>query len=192
MVKLLSRKRQRTRAALVEATLKVIAERGLVGVTLDEIAARAGVTKGAIYSNYRNKGELMWDAVDTRRLHLRPRMIPDARAQAAEMAKAFMAQLPQAEREATFYSELQNYIRIDPELRDQQAAQQKAQFDWMAEELTKTFGDQLAYPARVVGLAVQALALGFMVQWERTPDEVTEDVVAAAYEALALGATRPR
>ncbi|HZZ36450.1 MAG TPA: TetR/AcrR family transcriptional regulator [Caulobacteraceae bacterium] len=190
MVKPLSRKRQRTRAALVEATLALIAERGLDGVTLDEVAARAGVTKGAIYSNYRSKGELLWDAVDTRRLHLRPRMISDARAQAREMARAFMAQLPQAEREATFYSELQSYIRTDPELREQQAAQQKAQFDWIAEELQATFGERLAYPARVVGLAVQALALGFMAQWERTPDEVTEDVVAAAYEALAVGATR--
>ena len=190
MVKPLSRKRQRTRAALVEATLALIAEQGLAGVTLDAVAARAGVTKGAIYSNYRNKGELLWDAVDTRRLHLRPRMIGDARAQAREMARAFMAQLPQAEREASFYGELQSYIRTDPELRQQQAAQQTAQFDWMAGELEATFGERLAYPPRVVALAVQALALGFMVQWERTPDEVTEDIVAAAYEALALGATR--
>src|SRR5438067_872152 len=56
MVKPLSRKRQRTRAALVDATLALIAEHGLAGVTLDAVAARAGVTKGAIYSNYRNKG----------------------------------------------------------------------------------------------------------------------------------------
>ena len=60
----LSRKRQRTRAALVEAALAIIAERGIAAVTLDEIAARAGVTKGAIYSNYRSKGELLWEAVD--------------------------------------------------------------------------------------------------------------------------------
>ena len=53
-------KRQRTRAALVEATLAIIAEQGFAAVTLDGVAARAGVTKGAIYSNYRGKGELLW------------------------------------------------------------------------------------------------------------------------------------
>jgi hypothetical protein len=32
---------------------------------------------------------------------------------------------------------------------------------------------------------------GFSAQWAQTPDEVTEDAVANAFEALLLGATRP-
>lgn len=189
----LSRKRQRTRAALVEATLAIIAERGLAAVSLDEIAARAGVTKGAIYSNYRSKGELLWEAVDQRRLHLTSEIAPgDARATSRAVARGLIAQFPQAEREAAFYSELQTYIRTDPELQAQQAAQQKAQFDDMARQLAVGFGDDLALPPRVMALAVQALLLGFTAQWERTPDEVTEDVVTAAFEALSLGATKRR
>lgn len=190
MVKLLSRKRQQTQKALIEATLALVEERGFAGVTLDEVAARAGVTKGAVYSNYRSKGELLWAAADTRRLHLRP-VVPrgDARSAARIMARAWMEIMPQAQREAGFLGELQRYVRTDPELHAQQAAQQKAQFQWMAQQLAETFGDQLALPPRVLALAVQALTLGFTAQYERTPDEVTEDVVAAAYEALALGAT---
>ena len=57
-----SRKRQRTRARLIEATLALVNARGFAAASLDDIAARAGVTKGAIYSNYRSKGELLWDA----------------------------------------------------------------------------------------------------------------------------------
>jgi hypothetical protein len=34
--------------------------------------------------------------------------------------------------------------------------------------------------------------MGFIAQHERTPDEVTEEVVAAAFEALAIGATARR
>jgi AcrR family transcriptional regulator len=193
MVKPVSRKRQKTRAALIEATLAIVEEKGLGAVTLDEVAERASVTKGAIYSNYRSKAELLWDAVDTRRLHIRIGMLPgDARGQARAMAKALMDQMPQFQREAAFYSELQSYIRTDPELRDQQAAQQRAQFDWMAGELGSAFREQLTYPPRVVALAVQALALGFTAQWERTPEEVTEEIIAAAFEALAIGATTPR
>ncbi|MGH6998340.1 MAG: TetR/AcrR family transcriptional regulator, partial [Phenylobacterium sp.] len=189
----LSPKRQRTRAALVEATLAIIAERGIAAVSLDEIAARAGVTKGAIYSNYRNKGELLWEAVDRRRPHLTPEAKPgDPMAQARAIARAIMAALPDAEREAAFHSELQVYIRTDPELRARQAEQQKAQLDDIARQITEGFGDRLAMPPRTVALAVQALILGFTTQWERTPEEVTEDLVTAAFEALAIGAASPR
>ena len=189
----LSRKRQRTRAALVESALAIIAERGIAAVTLDEIAARAGVTKGAIYSNYRSKGELLWEAVDRRRPHLAPEATPgDPAAQARAVARAIMASLPEAEREAAFHSELQIYIRTDPELRAQQAEQQKAQLDDISRQLATDFGDQLTMPPRTVALAIQALILGFTAQWERTPDEVTEEVVTAALEALAIGATAPR
>lgn len=184
-----SPKRQRTRAALIEATAYLVAERGLAAVTLDDIAARAGVTKGAIYSNFRTKAELLWEAVDRRRLHLAATIIPgDVTATARGVARALMAQFPQAEAEAAFYAELQAYIRTDPEMRAQQAAQQKAQFDEMARQIEAGFGDRLTIPPRVLGLGVQALLLGFTAQWERTPGEVTEDVVAAAFEALARGA----
>ena len=192
MVKLeLSPKRQRTRAALIESAASLIAERGLAGVSLDDIAADAGVTKGAIYSNFRSKAALLWAAVDRRRLHLEAAIIPgDVRATARNVARALMAQFPRAEAEAAFYAELQAYIRTDPEMRAQQAAQQKAQFDEIARRIEAASGDQLAIPPRVLGLGVQALLLGFTAQWERTPDEVTEEVIAAAVEALARGATR--
>jgi AcrR family transcriptional regulator len=183
-------KRQRTRATLIDATLAVIAERGLSAVSLDEIARRAGVTKGAIYSNFRSKGELMWAAVDRRRLHFAPEVVAgDPAGQARVFARGIMAAMSQLEREAAFYGELRAYIRADPDLHAQQAAQQKAMFEDDAQLIEEAFGDQLKMPPRVVALAAQALALGFAVQWERTPEEVTEDVVAAAYEALFMGAT---
>jgi AcrR family transcriptional regulator len=183
-------KRHRTRAALIDATLAIIAERGLTAVSLDEIAGRAGVTKGAIYSNFRSKGALLWAAVDRRRMRLTPELVPgDPVGQARAMARAIMAVKPQYEREAAFYSELQAYVRAEPELHAEQAAQQKAMFEDDARFIEAAFGDQLKMPSRVVALAAQALALGFTVQWERTPDEVTEAVVVAAYEALFVGAT---
>ncbi|HEX3888228.1 MAG TPA: helix-turn-helix domain-containing protein [Phenylobacterium sp.] len=189
----LSRKRQNTRAALIEATAALVAERGLRNVSLDEIAARAGVTKGAIYSNFRSKAELLWEAVDRRRLHLDSPITPgDARTTSRDIARTLMAQFPQAEMEADFYTELRAYIRTDPELRAQQAAQQKAQFDRMARRLAEGFGDNLSLPPRTMALAIQALLLGFTEQWERTPSEVTEEVIAAAFEALSRGATKPR
>lgn len=47
-----------TREALLAAGAEVFAERGFAGASLDEIAARAGYTRGAIYANFADKDDL--------------------------------------------------------------------------------------------------------------------------------------
>src|SRR3954464_11490472 len=51
-------KRDRTRAALLEAARELVRERGHERTTLAEVAARAGMTTGAIYGNFKNRDEL--------------------------------------------------------------------------------------------------------------------------------------
>src|SRR5688500_407088 len=51
-------KRDRTRAALLEAARELVRENGYERTTLDEVAARAGMTTGAIYGNFKNRDEL--------------------------------------------------------------------------------------------------------------------------------------
>ena len=72
-------KRQRTQAKLIEATLAIVAERGFAAVSLSEVAARAGVSKGSIYSNFRGKGALLWAAAGSRRLYVLPEITPAPR-----------------------------------------------------------------------------------------------------------------
>ncbi|HXQ62346.1 MAG TPA: TetR/AcrR family transcriptional regulator [Acidimicrobiales bacterium] len=52
------RRRQQTREYLLEAAARVFAERGFHGASLDQVAAAAGFTKGAVYSNFKNKEDL--------------------------------------------------------------------------------------------------------------------------------------
>ena len=49
----------RTRAAIVEAGLACFDRRGIAGTTLAEIAAEAGVTKGAIYHHFSGKEAIL-------------------------------------------------------------------------------------------------------------------------------------
>jgi AcrR family transcriptional regulator len=49
--------------AILEATLGLVAERGVHGFRTEDVAARAGVGKGAIYRRYRSKDELVTAAV---------------------------------------------------------------------------------------------------------------------------------
>jgi len=52
------RRRQQTREYLLQAAGRVFSERGFHGASLDEVAATAGFTKGAVYSNFKNKEDL--------------------------------------------------------------------------------------------------------------------------------------
>lgn len=61
----LSARRAATRERLLASTLAVLAKRGLHGLSLDAVAADAGVTKGAIYDNFESKDALLIAALAT-------------------------------------------------------------------------------------------------------------------------------
>ena len=53
------RRKDETRTLLVEAGLRVFAERGVELASLDEVATAAGFTKGAIYRQFPSKGAFL-------------------------------------------------------------------------------------------------------------------------------------
>ncbi|TDV46293.1 TetR/AcrR family transcriptional regulator [Actinophytocola oryzae] len=55
----LSRKRRQTQARLLDAALDAFAERGFHGTSVEEVCERAGFSRGAFYSNYSSKTELL-------------------------------------------------------------------------------------------------------------------------------------
>jgi len=52
------------RKKLAESAFRLFAERGIKNVSLDEVAAHAGVTKGSLYWHYRSKKEVILAACD--------------------------------------------------------------------------------------------------------------------------------
>lgn len=58
------RRRALTRGALIEAAADVFARRGFHGASLDEIAETAGFSRGAIYSNFDGKEDLLLAVLD--------------------------------------------------------------------------------------------------------------------------------
>lgn len=58
------RRRKLTREALVAAAADVFTRKGFNGASLDEIAEAAGFTRGAIYSNFGSKEELLFAVID--------------------------------------------------------------------------------------------------------------------------------
>ena len=68
MQKRISRKdsQLQTRERLLDAALTVFSRRGYHAASVDEIAAEAGYSKGAVYSNFSNKEELLLALIDRR------------------------------------------------------------------------------------------------------------------------------
>ncbi|WP_263309628.1 TetR/AcrR family transcriptional regulator [Brachybacterium atlanticum] len=53
-----TRRKENTRAKLVRASLDVFVEKGIDGVTVDDLVKAAGFTRGAFYSNFSSKEEV--------------------------------------------------------------------------------------------------------------------------------------
>src|SRR5215510_11094875 len=71
-------KRERTRAALLEAARSLVREKGYARTTLEEVAVRAGMTTGAIYGNFRNRDELFISLGDAYWPPIKPRLAAGA------------------------------------------------------------------------------------------------------------------
>src|SRR5262252_9442671 len=71
-------KRDRTRAALLEAARALVRERGYERTTLEKVAHRAGMTTGAIYGNFKNRDELFIALGQTYWAPVAPRISPGA------------------------------------------------------------------------------------------------------------------
>jgi AcrR family transcriptional regulator len=185
-------KRERTRAALIAATRDVVATKGFAAASLDEIAARAGMTRGAIYSNFAGRGELLLAAMKSKGLSLSPAYAPGAplKAQLRALAEALVASLPAATSEAKLMAEFQLYALGDPQLRDDVAAGYAQAFGQIADHLVEHHGEELAMPPRALAVVLQSLALGFVYQYLLTPEEITGDVVFRALDALADGVVK--
>jgi AcrR family transcriptional regulator len=52
-------RREATRERVLDAALAVFAERGVIGSSVEDICERAGFTRGAFYSNFADKAELV-------------------------------------------------------------------------------------------------------------------------------------
>jgi AcrR family transcriptional regulator len=55
-----------TRDRLLAAAVEVFVEQGYEGARLQDIARTAGLTTGAVYANFRDKGELLFAAIGAR------------------------------------------------------------------------------------------------------------------------------
>jgi AcrR family transcriptional regulator len=188
-------RQEQTREQLVEAAARVFARRGYHGATVDEIAAEAGFTIGALYSNFETK-EKLFLAIADRQVETRVSEISavadaavedgEAGAEAAAQLRAFLEADP--DWPLLFYEFWSLSVR-NPEMGDELAERRDAIRDALAETLkrvAKHHGFNLRFPAPVLATAIAACLNGLAFERAADPDALP-DAVFAEFVTAVLG-----
>ncbi len=181
-------KRARTRAKLIEAAAAVIGEKGLDRASLEEIAARAGMTRGAVYGNFKNKEELFLALMAARWKPILPPLKPGAsfRSQMRILGLAVAAEARARSGQAAAATAFQLYVLTHESMRAQMVRQNAAVYKHIAKELLKIIpAEKLPMAAEKFVCVLDAIITGLLFTYFQTPELVTEDVFIAAFEALA-------
>jgi AcrR family transcriptional regulator len=189
--------RARTRALLIEAAGKVFAERGFTGAPVEEIAARAGFSRGAFYSNFASKDDLFLAVLDayidaevaslTRTLDSNP--TPEAfweflRARAVRRAR-------EGREWSLLWAEFWLHVVRNPDLAPKLAARQRAGREAIARAIEiqcEQIGMTLPIPAGDLASVMMAVDDGLSLQEQLDPGAVPDDLRARATVLLMQGA----
>lgn len=168
----ISARRQATRDRVLEAASEVFAERGFHGATVEDICERAGFTRGAFYSNFSSKDDLV---VELSRRHSEAlvdrirRASKREHASADEVLRDVFAALADDSRERwlVLTTEFPLHAIRDPDARRTWAAQQRRVRDELVsvvDEAVSRQGLTLPIPTDLFVRAAIALAQGSMTQ----------------------------
>ena len=181
-------KRARTRAKLIQAAAAVIGEKGFDRASLEEIAARAEMTRGAVYGNFKDKEELFLAVVEARWKPIMPPFEPGAsfRQQMRILGKTVAAEAQARRSQAAAATAFQLYILTHETMRLQLARQNAETYKKMARVVLKMVpANELPMPASKFVCVLDALITGLLFTYFQTPELVTEDIFVAAFEAFA-------
>lgn len=188
----------RTRTALLDAAQRVVARKGYAGAGVDEIAAEAGYSVGALYSNFRNKEELLLALVSDRAHgHVADAAKLLAEGPDTDPMSALSRQLvavADADDLSLLQSEFWAYAVRNPQVRDRVAAQLRGPHD----ALSALVGEQRARDDEPwaagddeIATVVLALFQGLVRQRRLDPASVPDDLYGRALTWLFDGLSRP-
>jgi AcrR family transcriptional regulator len=183
-------RRDEVRTRILAAAATVVAERGLAAATLDQVAAAAGFTKGAVYSNFRSKDELFLALLETQ-VGGRVEAVESALRDAADVPSALAAvsaelARPDAGGQLLFVEFWQRAVR-DEEVREAFVASRRRLRARVSDAVARFLATLPADPgwdADALALVVVALATGLALEERAEPGVVPVGLPARVLEAL--------
>jgi AcrR family transcriptional regulator len=195
----ISARRQATRDRVLEAASEVFAERGFHGATVEDICDRAGFTRGAFYSNFSSKDDLVLELSQRHSEALVDRIRRASkvkRASADEVLQDVFAALADdsrsKERWLVLTTEFTLHAIRDASARRAWAAQQRRVRDELVkvvDEAVSRQGLTLPIPTELFVRAAIALAQGSMTQRLVEPRSLTVGELERTVLPILLGVT---
>jgi AcrR family transcriptional regulator len=196
--KLLTRKEKQaeTRQKLLDAAERVFLRRGLQGSSVEEIAAEAGFTRGAFYSNFKSKDELFVELLQDRVYRQYARMADEAQEQPGTPRQRLrwgierVRDVQKGERGKWLFRlwlECLTQAARDEDFRKLAATFWSGNRGVLAEQTRATFkelGRRPPMAAKRIATAMIALDLGLAIQHMVDPDEVSLDLYVPLFDQL--------
>jgi len=179
--------RERTKDRLLAAAAELFAERGVNGTSVEQIAERAGYTRGAFYGNFEDKHELVVALLAQRRSREAVEVAAlegDVMAGLKEWHAARAEHLPEW---FALRTELTLYALRNPEARPSAGANERAARELIEASVRATFAARgVAPPAdpAFLALIIHALEDGLLRQRYLSPEGTSDTVIADAVELL--------
>ena len=199
-----ARRREMTRRHLLDAAAAVFARDGFHGASLDDVAATAGFTKGAVYSNFKSKEDLFLAVLDDHfeqeRGEVQHALGEPLDANADKRDEQLPRVLSAIERSfdddwTALYLEFVLYARRNPALREKLAARARNQFDetiGMLDDVYAGIGGTPNHPlavlARVSMALFEGLTLGRLVDPESYTQDTFTDALLFLYDTIGVDA----
>ena len=190
-------RREQTRQELISAAEACFVTRGFHATSVDQVAERAGYTKGAVYSNFAAKEDLFFAVYERRVQRMQTEVEPGLRQAGAEHTFDWLATTMIERRDRddgwlAVFLEFWAHALRNPELRDRFAAIHAGHLEPLAEAVQQLAEDRgLALPADVtasqVVLAWNAMEVGLGLE-RLTRRQAVDEVVARRMGWLLLDA----
>jgi AcrR family transcriptional regulator len=190
-----------TRSRLLDAAEQVFSSRGFADASLDEIAEIAGLTKGAVYSNFDKKLDLLLAVLDermNRRFMSITEIVDTTRAlpeQAEEGGRLFMEAFQEERELYLLWLECSVHSVHDPDVRDALVKLDHAIRDAVADFITYhagLLGIALPLPAKQLATAVTCLADGLALERMKDPESVPDDLFGTLLMLIYRGLEQER
>jgi AcrR family transcriptional regulator len=185
-------RRAHTRERLIAGAREAIAEKGFHRTTLDEIAARAGLTKGAIYDNFESKEQLFlavvarWAAERHERFAWPKGHAGSLRQRLRLLAQAVIADAPEAQAEAPMRAEFLLYTLTHEEMRTRVAEAGIARHALLREQVLQFVKEEeLPLPLDRFVVMLDALVPGLIFVRSQAPKLVPDEAILEIFESLA-------
>jgi AcrR family transcriptional regulator len=183
-------RRAQTRAALLDAAARIFVDRGFAGTSVEAIAAEAGYTRGAFYSNFATKEELFVALLQERGVEWARNLARESAgltpAEVGAYAAAVHAQ-PGAEWMTRLFLEVLAHAGRDPETRRLAAGFWSGTRDIGAEQIRRVYAaagrEPPADPSEIASAFI-ALHDGLALQHYVDPDAVSLDSYPRLFELL--------